>query len=467
MSAHVLLVDDDASLCRLLAAWMTARGLQVTWKLSGEEALETLEHVEIDAVVADVKMDGMSGFELCERVVTNHRDVPVLMMTAYGNLEAAVAAIRVGAWDFLTKPPTADALVQAIERALAMRQLRCDVRRLRHASADRPAAHRILTNSSAMQSVCHLVERIGETESAVLITGESGTGKELVARGIHGTSRRAGGPFVPVNCAAIPEALLESEFFGHVRGAFTDARADRSGLFEQAHGGTLFLDEIAELPLRLQPKLLRVLQERMVRPIGANDEVPCDVRVVAATNGDLESAVRRGRFREDLYFRLNVVRLDLPPLRARGTDVLLLAQHFLERSAASTGKAIVAISPAVAQCLLRYPWPGNVRELQNCVEHAVVFARYDEIVIDDLPEAVRSHAPVRVTAESPMFSPLLSLDDVERNHVLRVVEAVHGNRTLAAQILNVDRKTLFRKLKGYAAGRRAGDEPGSVDRAMS
>ena len=447
MSTHVLLVDDDASLCRLLAAWMSARGLEVTWKLSAEDALEAMETLEVDAVVADVKMAGMSGFELCERVVTNHCDVPVLIMTAHGNLEAAVTAIRAGAWDFLTKPPTADALVQAIERAVEARHLRGEVRRLRHAGVEQEATGAIVTSSGPMQIICQLVERVAASESSVLVTGESGTGKELVARGIHRGSRRAGGPFVAVNCAAVPEGLLESEFFGHVRGAFTDARSARTGLFEQAFGGTLFLDEVGELPVRLQPKLLRALQERTIRPVGSTAEVACDVRVLAATNGDLETAVRRGRFREDLYFRLNVVRLDLPALRARGNDVLLLAQHFLTRVAAQADKAVVGISPAAAQCLLRYPWPGNVRELQNCIEHAVVFARYGELVVDDLPEAVRSHAAVRVTATATSFSPLLSLDEVERNHIMRVVEAVHGNRTLAAQILNVDRKTLFRKLK--------------------
>jgi two-component system response regulator HydG len=301
-----------------------------------------------------------------------------------------------------------------------------------------------------MQTVCQLVARVAESESSVLVTGESGIGKELVARALHAGSRRAGGPFVAVNCAAVPEGLLESEFFGHVRGAFTDARSARTGHFEQAFGGTLFLDEVGELPVRLQPKLLRALQERIVRPVGSTVEVPCDVRVVAATNGDLETAVRRGRFREDLYFRLNVVRLDLPALRNRGDDVLLLAQHFLTRAAVRAGKEVVGLSAAAAQCLLRYTWPGNVRELQNCIEHAVVFARYGELVVDDLPEAVRSHAAVRTTATATSFSPLLSLGEVERNHVMRVVEAVHGNRTLAAQILNVDRKTLFRKLKAYA-----------------
>jgi two-component system response regulator HydG len=451
MSAHVLLVDDDPDLCRLVAARLSERGFDVIWRTSGEEALATLARTDLDAVVTDVRMDGMNGLELCERIVTNHPDLPVLLLTAYGTLDAATAAIRIGACDFLPKPPEADALAQAIERAVQARRLRGEVRRLRTEPLPAREQSPILGASPAMVAVGHIVERVADAEVSVLIAGESGAGKELVARALHAGSRRAAGPFVAVNSAAVPEALLESEFFGHVRGAFTDARTSRAGLFTQADGGTLFLDEIGELPVALQPKLLRVLQERVVRPVGGDEEIPCDVRLVTATNRDLEVAVRRGEFREDLYFRINVVRIDVPPLRARGTDVLALAQHFVTRCAAATGKRVVGLSPAVAQCLLRYGWPGNVRELQNCIERAVVFARYEEVVVDDLPEAVRAaaHRP----PDGDGLSPLLSLDEAERQHILRVVDAVGGNRTLAAQILNVDRKTLFRKLKRYA------DEP--------
>jgi two-component system response regulator AtoC len=448
MSARVLLVDDDPDLCRLVAARLSERGFAVTWRTSGAEALATLSHAEVDAVVTDVRMDGMNGLELCERIVTNHPDLPVLLLTAYGTLDAATAAIRVGACDFMPKPPEADALAQAIERAVQARRLRGEVRRLRAEALPVGGRSPILGASPAIVAIGDIVERVADAEVSVLIAGESGSGKELVARALHAGSRRAAGPFVAVNSAAVPEALLESEFFGHVRGAFTDARTTRPGLFAQAHGGTLFLDEIGELPVALQPKLLRVLQERLVRPVGGTEEIPCDIRLVTATNRDLETAVRRGEFREDLYFRINVVRIDVPPLRARGNDVLALAQHFLTRCAAATGKRVVGLSPAVAQCLLRYAWPGNVRELQNCVERAVVFARYEEIVVDDLPEAVRA-AAARSTAGPNGLSPLMSLDEAERQHILRVVQAVHGNRTLAAQILNVDRKTLFRKLKRY------------------
>ncbi len=450
MSTTVLVVDDDPDLCRLVAARLSERGFGVVWRTSGEQALATLAHDAIDAVVTDVRMDGMNGLELCERVVTNHPDLPVLLLTAYGTLDAATAAIRVGAYDFLPKPPDADALAHAITRAVQARRLRAEVRRLRTDPAPDQHEHGLVGSSAAMIAARDIIDRAADTDVSVLVAGESGSGKELVARALHAGSRRRSGPFVAVNSAAVPEALLESEFFGHVRGAFTDARTARPGLFAQAHGGTLFLDEIGELPLSLQPKLLRVIQERVVRPVGGTEEVPCDVRLVTATNRDLETAVRRGEFREDLYFRINVVRIDVPPLRARGGDVLTLAQHFLARCAAAAGKHVVGLSPAVAQCLLRYAWPGNVRELQNCIERAVVFARYDEIVVDDLPEAVRA-ACAPGTGMAAELSPLLSLDEAERQHVLRVVEAVRGNRTLAAQILNVDRKTLFRKLKRYAS----------------
>ena len=450
MSTSVLLVDDDPDLCRLVAARLSERGFDVTWCTSGDDALVALERGMVDAVVTDVRMDGMSGLELCRQVVTNHPDMPVLLLTAYGTLEAATAAIRVGACDFLPKPPDAEALATAIDRAVQARRLRGAVHRLRALPAHDGGP--ILGLSPAMIAACNIVDRVADTDVSVLVAGESGSGKELVARALHARSRRALGPFVAVNSAAVPEALLESEFFGHVRGAFTDAKSTRPGLFVQAHGGTLFLDEIGELPVALQPKLLRVLQERVVRPVGGDEEVPCDVRLVTATNRDLDDAVRRGEFREDLFFRINVVRIDVPPLRERGDDVLALAQHFLVRCAAVTGKPVVGLSPAVAHCLLEYAWPGNVRELQNCIERAVVFARYDEIVVDDLPEAVRAAAGGDGASH---LSTLLSLDDAERQHILRVLEAVLGNRTLAAQILGVDRKTLFRKLKRYADEREA------------
>jgi two-component system response regulator HydG len=307
-----------------------------------------------------------------------------------------------------------------------------------------------------MKEIYDLLDRLVDSDAAVLITGESGTGKEVVARALHHRGRRSAGPFMAINCAAMPEQLLESELFGHTRGAFTDARAARTGLFLEANGGTLFLDEIGDLPLALQPKLLRALQERVVRPVGATEEVPFDVRLVASTNRDLETAVEEGRFREDLYFRINVIQVALPPLRARGGDVLLLAQHFLEQHAARAEKRVTGLSPAAAERLVSYAWPGNVRELQNCIERAVALARYEQILVDDLPERIRAYRGSYVVLAADDPSELVPLEQVERRYILRVMEAVGGNKTVAAKVLGLDRATLYRKLERYGRGERPG-----------
>jgi two-component system response regulator HydG len=302
-----------------------------------------------------------------------------------------------------------------------------------------------------MRQVYDLIDQVSATDATVLITGESGTGKEVVARSVHERSRRKTGAFVAINCAAMPEALLESELFGHAKGAFTDAKANRQGLFQQAHGGTLFLDEIGEMALALQPKLLRAIQERKVRPVGAEAEVPVDVRIIAATNKDLEEMVEERRFREDLYYRINVIHIPLPPLRARGGDVLLLAQHMLRQYAVVFDKKVIGLSPAAAERLISYDWPGNVRELGNCLERAVALAHFEEIQVEDLPEKVRrgSRAPSLSGTDLPE---LLTLEEVERRHVLRVLEACNGNRTDAAKMLGLDRKTLYRKLLRWGVG---------------
>jgi two-component system response regulator HydG len=284
------------------------------------------------------------------------------------------------------------------------------------------------------------------------VTGETGTGKELVARALHDRSPRSKAPFVAVNCAAVPEPLLESELFGHVRGAFTDAQRARTGLFVRATTGTLFLDEIGELPLTLQPKLLRALQERKVRPVGSDEEVPFDVRLVAATNRDLESAVEENRFREDLFFRINVIHIPMPPLRARAGDVLLLAQHFVDRYATQAGKSVKGIAPAAAERLLAYSWPGNVRELENCIERAIALTSYEQITVDDLPEKIRSYRRSHVLVASDDPAELVPLEEVERRYILRVMEAVGGSKTQAAQVLGVGRRTLYRKLEQYGRG---------------
>ena len=445
----MLVVDDDPDLRRLLQAGLAVAGYRVTACATAVAALELLATEPVDVVVTDVVMEGMSGFQLCERIVANHCDVPVIVMTVSTKLETAIAAIRVGAYDFITKPLNLDALGFAVTRAAEHRRLRGEVTRLRRAVAGSNRFDELLGSSEAMRQLFPLLEQIASSDASLIITGESGTGKDVVARAVHRTSKRAAGPLVSVNCAAIPEPLLESELFGHEKGAFTDARTSREGLFVQAHGGTLFLDEIGELPLGLQPKLLRVLEERVVRPIGGPSEVPFDARIIVATNRDLEAAVERKAFREDLYYRINVLSIALPPLRARGRDILLLAQHFLERFAVEVGAPALQLSSPAAQRLLAYAWPGNVRELRNCIERVVALARTDQVVVDDLPERIRDYRAAEFTVPVDEPEELLSMEEVERRYVLRVLEALGGNKRQAAKVLGFDRRTLYRKLERY------------------
>lgn len=460
MAGRILIVDDERSMCETLEAGLVPRGFETQWTTSGTEALEWLAVREVDVVLTDLNMRGLNGLDLCARIVANRPDIPVVVITAFGSFDTAVAAIRAGAYDFITKPVKIDALVLALERALAHRSLREEVKRLRQMVVDTSRFEEVLGESAAMRRVHELLGRIADTDTSVLITGESGTGKEIVAKALHRCGRRSGGPFVAINCAAMPEALLESELFGHVRGAFTDARAPHTGLFVQASGGTLLLDEIGDLPLALQPKLLRALQERRVRPLGGNEDLPFDVRLIATTNRDLETAIEERTFREDLYFRINVIHLALPPLRARGTDILLLAQHFLAHYAAQTEKRVTGLAPATAERLLAYSWPGNIRELRNCIERAVALTQFEQLAVDDLPEKIRAYRRSHVLVTSNNPTELVSLEEVERRYILQVMDDVGGNKTLAAQVLGIGRKTLYRKLERYGAATDGEDDEG-------
>jgi two-component system response regulator HydG len=446
MERRILIIDDDRSMCEVLETELRRREFDVTSVTSPQEALSRFEREDFGLVVTDVNMAGMSGVDLCRQLVSRREDMPVIVITAYANMETAVAAIRAGAYDFVTKPFDMDELALTIERALKHRALREEVKRLRKAVDGTQRFEEILGTSPAMLKMCELVTRVADTETTVLITGESGTGKELVAKALHAKSGRKEGPFVAINCAAMPESLLESELFGHTKGAFTDARTARPGLFIKASRGTLFLDEIGEMPAGMQAKLLRALQERTVRPVGGDQEQPFDARIIAATNRDLETEVEEKRFREDLFYRINVVRVHVPPLRSRGSDILLLAQHFLERYAAQSRRPVVGMTSAAADKLLSYPWPGNVRELQNCIERAVALAQFDQIGVDDLPEKIKDYKTARINIESNDPAELLPMEEVERRYILKVLEAVGGNKTLAAQVLGFDRRTLYRKL---------------------
>ncbi|MFO0736627.1 MAG: sigma-54 dependent transcriptional regulator [Labilithrix sp.] len=460
MKGHILVVDDEQETCDLLEMSLGRHGFKVTASTNAQRALDLVAEQDFDVVLTDLQMPEMTGLDLCERVLGTRPDMPVVVITGQGSLETAIGAIRVGAYDFITKPVDPKLLFLSVSRAIQHRRLSDEVRRLRQAVDGDEQEARIVGQSGAMRRVYELISRVGESDASVLIHGETGTGKELIARGIHNRSRRKSGPFVAINCAAVPHSLLESELFGHARGAFTDAKAQRTGLFVQATGGTLFLDEIGELPIDVQPKLLRALQERKVRPVGANSEIPFDARIVAATNRNLEDEVYEKRFREDLFYRINVVKIDVPPLRERGGDVLHLAQHFLKTFAQRNEKSSLELSTTAAEKLMAYNWPGNVRELENCMEHAVALARFDQITVEDLPEKIRAYRAERFVVAANDPTEIVTMDELERRYILRVLSLVGGNKSRAAQVLGFDRRTLYRKLERYGAPTGDGKEGG-------
>ncbi|PKN51014.1 MAG: sigma-54-dependent Fis family transcriptional regulator [Deltaproteobacteria bacterium HGW-Deltaproteobacteria-13] len=448
MSGRILIVDDDQSMCELIEADLSRRGFQISWYTSADEAFQAFQNKAFDVVLTDLQMPGIDGIDFCKRIVSNRPDIPVIVITAFGSMETAIRAMRAGAYDFVTKPVEMDILAMALERALKHRSLQEQVKTLSEVVEHTKKYDELIGASNPMQNIYNKLSRIADSESTVLITGESGTGKELVARILHKQSNRNAGPFVAINCAALTDTLLESELFGHTRGAFTDARSARKGLFLQADGGTLLLDEIGDIPLTLQPKLLRALEERSLRPVGGDTEVSFDVRVISTTNCDLESAIEEKLFREDLFFRINVIQIELPPLRQRGTDILLLAQHFIEHFAILTGKRVSGISDAVAGKLLDYAWPGNVRELRNVIERAVALTQYEKLIVEDLPEKIRSYHGTDMIISSNA-SELVSMEETERRYILHVLKVVGGNKAHAARLLGFDRKTLYRKLQFY------------------
>ncbi len=448
MKYKILVVDDDQEQCDLLDAMLTRLGHAPTSTTSPYDAVERLRAETFDVVLTDLGMEEMDGVVLCERILGTQPGVPVIVITGQSSVEAAVSAMRAGAYDFLTKPLDAKLIALSVTRAAQHRALTRELTALRKAVAA-PQDSAIVGESQATRRVVDLIARVGPTDASVLIQGDTGTGKELVARAIHAASPQRNGPFVAINCAAVPANLLESELFGHAKGAFTDAKLQRQGLFLEASGGTLFLDEIGDMPVDMQAKLLRALQERKVRPLGGNVEVAFDARLVCATHRDLENEVHHKRFREDLYYRINVVRVDVPSLRERGSDVLRLTDHFLGKVAARRGSPKLGISSEAAERLLAYDWPGNIRELENCVERAVALTRFDQMTVDDLPEKIRAHRSDRFALLADEPSDILSLDEIERRYVTRVIKLLGGNKARAAQMLGVDRRTLYRKLDKY------------------
>ncbi len=447
-NGRLLVIDDDRETCELLQELLSREGFIVTALTSATEALSRVVAEDFDAVLTDLGMDEMDGVSLCRRILEIRPDLPVIVGTGQGSMETAIAAMRAGAYDFVTKPFDPKLLALSVGRGVQNHRLRNELKRLRQSNTSLSTPG-FVGRSAAMRRVGELLTRLVDSDASVLIQGETGTGKELVARLIHSSGKRRDGPFVAINCAAVPHALIESELFGHARGAFTDARTERTGLFVEADGGTLFLDEIAELPLETQPKLLRALQERTVRPVGSNTEQSFDVRIVSATNRDLEYEVFEKRFREDLFYRIDVVTIELPPLRNRGGDVLEIAQHLLERFAQRTGKQPLVLSAAAAEKLVAYGWPGNVRELENCLERGVALARFDQLTVEDLPDKIRNYRAEKfvVVADDP--TEVVTLENLEKSYILRVLALVGGNKSQAAQMLGVDRRTLYRKLARY------------------
>ncbi|WP_440997484.1 sigma-54-dependent transcriptional regulator [Arhodomonas sp. SL1] len=451
--ARVLVVEDDAALAGLIVDELAEAGLAAESVASAEAARQRLATGGVDLVVSDLRLPGEDGMGLLERVRASEDGalVAFVAITAFGSIRQAVDALKRGADDFLTKPLDFDHLLVSVEKALAHRRLLRRVSEMEAAAREGSDFHGMIGRSDAMLSLFDVIRRIAAVGASVLITGESGTGKELVARALHAESGRSEGPFVAVNCAGVPADLLESEFFGHVRGAFTGAQRAREGLFRAADGGTLFLDEIGEMPAPLQAKLLRVLEDGRFRPVGAEHEEQVDVRVVAATNADLEAAVADGTFREDLFYRLETFRIEVPPLRERGDDLDLLTARFAARFAGALGRDTPELAPEVVALLARYPFPGNVRELANTMERAVTLSRDGRIRREDLPPRLLRHAG-RDSGEGESGPAILRpLAEVEREHVRAVMQAVGGNKRRAAEILGIGRQTLYRKLEGSPA----------------
>ncbi|OLC37968.1 MAG: hypothetical protein AUH81_05160 [Candidatus Rokubacteria bacterium 13_1_40CM_4_69_5] len=444
-AARVLVVDDEPSILMLLNDALTQWGYQVICAGTGSEALTALKTQVFDAALTDVRMPDMSGLDLLREIKKRDESIEVVIMTGYPTISSAVEALKEGAYDYLSKPLILDELHHLMQRLMERRFLRGEVHSLRVRLGEELTVNELIGSSPGMQRVKDVIGKVAVTNSPVLIEGESGTGKELVAAAIHRLSARAKGPFIPVNCSAIPRDLLESEFFGHVRGAFSGAVADTLGLFRGAHDGTLFLDEIAELPPELQVKLLRVLQEMQVRPVGSTKAHPVDVRVIAATNRNLEQAMKAGGFRQDLYYRLNVIRIVLPPLRERREDIPALVNHFLRRFNKRFRREVRGITPDALVALGAYDFPGNVRELENLIERAFAMGAREQIALVDLP-SLAARPAVAPSGESRVIP---TLAEVEKELILRALALHNNDKEEAARALGISRRTIYRRLKEY------------------
>lgn len=449
---RILVVDDEENLRHMLFVLLSRQGYKVDLASNGEDALEMALTGEYDFILSDIKMPVMDGAEFLEKAVAAGVQGTVIMMSAYGTMDTAIECMKQGAYDYVSKPFKNDEILLVLKKASERERLKSENRRLKEELKREYSFSDIVSRNQRMQEIFSLIRKVSDFKTTVLILGESGTGKELIARALHMNSKRKNAPFVAVNCGAIPHSLLESELFGHVKGAFTDASTDKAGLFEQANGGTLFLDEIGEMPLMLQVKLLRVLQDEEIRPVGSSTVKKIDVRVVSATAKELEQEVAEGRFREDLYFRLNVLGINLPPLRERSEDIPLLAEHFLGKYGERFGKGGVRLSQNALRILVGYNWPGNVRELENCIERGLILCEGDLLDTDALPENIvgRSESAPSAAAILPdLFSIKKAEEILERELIKRALEKTGGNRTHAAKLLEISHRSLLYKLKEY------------------
>jgi DNA-binding NtrC family response regulator len=442
---RILVVDDDREMCGLLSDVLSGEGFSVITTDDSLEAAKILKKEEFDLIVTDLKMKGLKGLDLLEEAKKGAPLTPVIIITAFGTIESAIKAIKMGAYDYITKPFQMEELVLTVKKALENRLLKKEVIRLKKEVESRYHFHQLIGKSPSMQNIYDLIERISDSSSNVFITGESGTGKELVAKAIHYNGVRKAGPFVAINCAAIPDALLESELFGYKRGAFTDAKSDKIGIIFEANEGTLFLDEITEMPLTLQAKLLRVIEGREVRPLGDTHSYPIDVRIISTSNREIGSSIQQGQFREDLYYRLKVIDIEMPPLRERKEDIPMLVQHFIQKFTQELKKSVSGVSEEALRFLVNYSWLGNVRELENIIQRAITLSRHEVIVPDDLPASLIQRRDETLFEKA--MEENLTLDQLEKEYIKRVLIETGGNKSKAAERLGLDRKTLYRKLE--------------------
>lgn len=461
-AAKILIVDDELILRESLAAWLERDGYQIVAVESGEKGLEQIQQIQFDIMFLDIKLGGMDGLEVLNEVKRIDPELPVIMITAYGSITTAVEAMKKGAKDYLLKPFEPDELSLLIEKTIQQKALDLENLYLRETIKEKTRFDNLIGQSKPMQAIFNLIKKVAPMGSTVLITGETGTGKELVARAIHSHSPQRKGPFVALNCGSIPEQLMESELFGYEKGAFTDAKDRHKGKLELAMHGSLFLDEIGEISQRMQINLLRVLQDKMFYRIGGNKPIQTNCRIIAATNRNLQQSITEGRFRDDLFYRLNVISLKIPPLRERKEDIPLLAKHFLQKFSQETNKRIERISREALDALMLYDWPGNVRELENAIERAVVINQNKTIQVTDLPilsQAITSGLGDRLSpfrSSSHSEARLIPLREAEKEHIINVLNATNWNISSSAKILGIDRSTLYNKLRRYQIKRSNG-----------